>query len=110
MKNLVPKKTKLHLFKAVNYCSLDWLFLRASDQAKLERIQEKGLRLVFNDCVYSTYENLLKKAGLPTLCNRRWQDLMVLTFNIKNGLSPISTSLNNESKQWKLIIIYIHQT
>ena len=56
MKNLVPERTKLHLFKAVilpklNYCSLVWLFLRASDQRKLERIQEKGLRAVFKDSV-----------------------------------------------------------
>ena len=102
MKNLIPKKTKLHLFKAVNYCSLVWLFLRVSDQRKLEKIQETELRAVFKDCV-STYENLLKKVGLPTLHNRRWQDLMVLMFNIKNGPSPISTSLNYESKQWKLM-------
>ena len=65
MKNLVLKKTKLHLFnKAVilpklNYCSLVWLFLSASYQRKLERIQEKRLKAVFKDSV-STYENLLK--------------------------------------------------
>ena len=99
MKNLVPEETKLPPFKAailpkLNYCSLVWLFpglflreLRASDQRKLERIQEKGLRAVFKDSV-STYENLSKKAGLPTLRNRRLQDLMVLMFNVKNGLSP----------------------
>ena len=56
MENLVPEKTKLHLFEAVilpklNYCSLVWLFLRASDQQKLERIQEKGLREVSKDNV-----------------------------------------------------------
>ena len=92
MKNLVPEKTKLHLFKAVivpklNCCSLVWLFLRASDRRKLERIQEKGLRAVLKDSV-STAENLLKKAGLPRMRNRRQQDLMVLMFNVKNGLSP----------------------
>ena len=56
MENLVPEKTKLHLFEAVilpklNYCSLVWLFLRASDQQKLDRIQEKGLREVSKDNV-----------------------------------------------------------
>ena len=65
MKNLVLDKTKLHLFNEVvillklNYCSLVWLFLSASYQRKLERIQEKRLRVVFKDSV-STYENLLK--------------------------------------------------
>ena len=56
MENLVPEKTKLHLFEEVilprlNYCSLVWLFLRASDQRKLERIQEKELREVSKDSV-----------------------------------------------------------
>ena len=56
MENLVPEKAKLHLSEAVilpklNYCSLVWLFLRASDQRKLERIQEKGLREVSKDSV-----------------------------------------------------------
>ena len=92
MKNVVPEKTKLHLFKAVivpklNCRSLVWLFLRASDRRKLERIQEKGLRAVLKDSV-STDENLLKKTGLPRLRNRGLQDLMVLMFNVKNGLSP----------------------
>lgn len=75
MKNLVPGRTKLHLFKVViipklNYCSLVRLFLRASDQRKLKKIQEKGLRAVFKDSA-STYEHLLKEAGLPTLGIRR---------------------------------------
>ena len=52
MKNLVPKKTKFDLLKVVilpklNYCSLVWLFLRVSDQQKLERILEKELRVAF---------------------------------------------------------------
>ena len=63
MKNLVPKKTKLHLFKVVNYCSLVWLFLRVSDQRKLEKIQEKGLRAVFKDCV-STIRKSVKESRI----------------------------------------------
>ena len=43
--------------------------------------------MVFNYSA-STYKNLLKKAGLPTMHNRQLHDLMVLMFNVKNGLSP----------------------
>ncbi|RMX51262.1 hypothetical protein pdam_00004696 [Pocillopora damicornis] len=47
MKNLIPEKKKLHLLKELNYCSLVLLFLRASDQQKLERIKEKGIESGF---------------------------------------------------------------
>ena len=88
MENLVPEKTKLHLFEAVilpklNYCSLVWLLLRVSDQRKLERIQEKGTKRGFQGQCYtvSTYENLLRKKDYRTLHNRRLQDLIVLMFS-----------------------------
>ena len=72
MRKLVREKTKYRLFKSVilpglNYCLIVWLFIRASDKRKLERMQEKGLRVVFNDNT-SSYENLMFKA--------------------KNGMSP----------------------
>ena len=72
MRKLVPEKTKQRLFKSVilpglKYCLIVWLFIRASDKRKLERMQEKGLRVVFNDNT-SSYENLMFKA--------------------KNGMSP----------------------
>ena len=63
----MPEKSKLRLFKSVilarlNYYSIVWLFIRASDKCKLERMQEKavGLRAVFKDNI-SSCESLLKK-------------------------------------------------
>ena len=53
---------------------------------KLEKNARKGLRAVFNDNT-SSYESLLKKATLPTLYNRRQQDLAILMFKVKNGMS-----------------------
>ena len=50
-------------------------------------MQEKRLRAVFNDST-SSYESLLKKAALPTSYNRRLQDLAILMFKVKNGMSP----------------------
>ena len=92
MRKLVPEKTKLLLSKSVilsglNYCSTVRFFITASDKRKLKRMQEKGLRTVFNDNA-SSYESLLKKATLPTLCNRRLQVLTILMLKVKNGMSP----------------------
>ena len=69
---LTKMRKLVRLFKSVilpglNYCLIVWLFIRASDKRKLERMQEKGLRVVFNDNT-SSYENLMFKA--------------------KNGMSP----------------------
>ena len=51
--------------------------------------REKGLRAVFKDSSFqSSYEDLLRKAKLPTLYNRRLQDLAILMFKVKHGLLP----------------------
>lgn len=36
----------------------------------------------------STYEALLDKAKLPTLCNRRLQDMAILMYKVKTNLVP----------------------
>ena len=79
VRNLIPTEAKLQLYKAailphLTYCHLVWHFCRASDTRRLERVQERGLRAVFKDKV-STYQQLLKKAKLPSLLNRRLQDI-----------------------------------
>ena len=92
MFNLIPMKCKLILFKSailpyLTYCHLVWHFCKASDTRKLERLQERGLRAVFKDN-NSIYEQLLKKADLPTLLNRRLQDLCILMYKVKHKLCP----------------------
>lgn len=54
LRNLIPMKSKLILFKSailpfLTYCHLVWHFCKASDTRKLERLQERGLRAVFKD-------------------------------------------------------------
>ena len=92
MRKLMLEKTKSRLFRSVilpglNYCSIVWLLIRASNKRELERMQKKGLWAVFNDNT-SSYKVLLKTAALPTLYNRRLQDLAILMFKVKNGMSP----------------------
>ena len=51
LKNLLSTNTKLHLYKyailpVLTYCHLAWNFCTKSDRRKLERIQERALRIV----------------------------------------------------------------
>ena len=105
LRNLIPQKAKLQLFKGAilphsTYCSTVWNFCRASDSRKLERVQERAIYCDSN----STYPVLLQRAKLPTLYNRRLQDIAILTYKIKNGLCPnyISRLFIFRSNQYNL--------
>ena len=92
LRNLIPTEAKLHLFKAailphLTYCHLVWHFCRALDTCGLERVQERGLRAVFND-KQSSHQQLLVKAKLPSLYNRRLQDICILMYEVKHNLRP----------------------
>ena len=102
LRNLIPTTAKLVLFKSailpyLTYCHLVWHFCRASDTRRLERIQERGLRAVYKD-TKSSYHQLLNRANLPTLLNRRLQDICVLSvvpsrprrFRMRRHLSSLS--------------------
>ena len=91
LKNLIPVSAKLLLYKSaimphLTYCHLVWHFCRASDSRKLERLQERALRFVY-DNTNDSYDALLKKAKLSTLQNRRLQDILILMFKVKNKLT-----------------------
>ena len=89
LRNLIPCDAKLSLYKSsilphLTYCHLVWLFCNASDRRKLERIQEEALRAVYKTRSAS-YQELLDRAKLPTLYNRRLQDIATLMFNVKHS-------------------------
>ena len=90
LRNLIPTEAKLHLYKAaiiihLTYCLLVWHFCRASDTRRLERVQERGPSAVFKDKLPS-YQQLLEKAKLPTLYNRRLNDNRILMYKVKHNL------------------------
>ena len=92
-RNLIPAKAKLGLCKSsvisqLTYCHTVWHFWRASDRRKLSRVQERALRAIFNTKADS-YEELLSRANLSTLYNRRLQDIAILMFKVKQDTSPI---------------------
>ena len=94
LRNLIPTEAKLLLYKTsvlpyLTYCHLIWHFCKASDSRKVERVQERALRIVFNS-QSEEYSSLLKRAELPTLLNRRLQDIAILMFKVKYGMVPDS--------------------
>ena len=52
-------------------------------------MQERGLRAIFSDKQYGG-EELLIKANLPSLYNKRIQDILILLFKVKFTLLPQS--------------------
>ena len=80
LRNLITTEAKLLLYKTaimpyLTYCHLTWHFCKASDTRKVEKIQERALRIVYNSHS-ETYMNLLDRAKLPSLLNRRLQDIV----------------------------------
>ena len=81
LRNLIPCNAKLMLNKTsilphLTYFHLVWKFCKSSDSRKIERIQERAL-----------YEELLTRAKLPTLYNRRLQHIAILMYKVKYGMA-----------------------
>ena len=70
-----------------NYCPLVWHFCSSESMKKLEKIQERALRLLLND-YESGYDQLLIKSNKPTLQIRRLKLLATEIFKTINDLNP----------------------
>ena len=86
LRNFIPTRTKLQLFKAailpyLTYSHLVWHFCRASESRKLERIQERALRVTFCDKT-SRYDKLLVMVILCTL----QKDQATLMYEVKHNI------------------------
>ena len=97
LRNLIPCSAKLMIYKTsifpfrLTYCHVVWHFCKASDSRKVERIQERALRAVYKT-KSDTYETHLNRARLPTLHNRRLQDIGIYMNKVKTKLSRVSAS------------------
>ena len=70
-----------------NYCPLTWHFCGEINTKKIEKIQERALRFIYNDYV-SNYTQLLNKSKLPSLKIRRLKTIALETFKIVNKQCP----------------------
>jgi hypothetical protein len=75
------KLTIYHSFILSNFkfCPLSWHFCSEANTNKIEKIQERVLRFIYND-YNSTYENLLIVSKLPTLKVRRLRTMAIEVY------------------------------
>ena len=71
-----------------NYCPVVWHFCGEGNTKKMEKVQERALRFIYED-FNSNYETLLLKSGLPTLKIRRLRMMAIETFKILHKESPV---------------------
>ena len=86
----LSKLTIFHTFilSNFNFCPLAWHFCTEKNSKKLEKVQERALRFVYED-YDSTYEDLLQKARVPSLQIRRIRTMAIETFKIVNKIAPV---------------------
>ena len=71
-----------------NYCPLVWHFCNPQSIRNMEKIQERALRLIYDDNE-SSYEHILTVANKPNLELRRIRLLAIEIFKTLNNLNPI---------------------
>ena len=83
------KLTIFHSFilSNFNFCPLAWHFCSKTNTKKLENIQKRALRFIYNDYT-SSYEELLLKAKIPSLEIKRMRTMAIETYKILYNLSP----------------------
>ena len=87
--NKTSKLTIYHSFILSNlsYCPLTWHFCTEQNTRKIEKIQERALRFIFDDYTTS-YDNLLIESAIPSLKIRRLRTMALETYKILNKSSP----------------------
>ena len=85
-----PEKKALieaFVYSNLNYCSLVWHFTSMRSTNKIESIQKRALRLLYNDYT-STYDSLLTKVNKPSMEIKCYQTLALEIFKTLNDLNP----------------------
>ena len=71
-----------------NYCPIVWHFCGTGSMRKMEKIQERALRLMYADC-RSSYEELLRRSNQTTLHIRRLRIVALEVFKSVHQLNPV---------------------
>ena len=111
--DIESKKTLARSFvlSQFNYCPLVWHFCGTSSIHKLERIQERTLRFVFNDYV-TEYNQLLELNGESTLYLKRVRIMAQQVYKAINNQSPkyvrdLLSERNNRYSNRRPLNLYI---
>ena len=86
-RNLPNEHFSVFVLSNFNYCSLVWNFCGAEYTSKMERIQFRALKFVYND-FNTSYTELLARVNLPTLQLHRKREILVEVFKSVNKMSP----------------------
>ena len=70
-----------------NYCPLVWHFWSAKSVKKIEKIQERALRIVYK-FFSSDYESTLNKSGKSTMEGKRLRPVAMEVFKTPNNINP----------------------
>ena len=90
---IIPLERKKVIFNAFitsqfSHCPLVWMFnLSRVLNARIDKIQERGLRIVYDDYT-SSFEALLSRHGSVRIHHRNIQSVAVVMYKVKNGLCP----------------------
>ena len=90
LSSYIDEHYRLTIFRSfvlINYCSLVWNFCEAAHTSKMERIQFRALKYIYND-VGTSYEELLARANLPTLELHPKREILVEVFKSVDNISP----------------------
>jgi len=87
--NRLGKLTIYHSFilSNFNYCPVSCHVCSEANTKKMETIQERALKFIYNEN-HSTYEELLAKSKLPSLKIRGMRTISIETFKIINKETP----------------------
>jgi hypothetical protein len=64
-----------------SYCPLTWHFCGEQNTKKIEKIQERALRFIYDD-FQNSYEFLLEKSKLPSLETRRMRTAALVGYGM----------------------------
>jgi len=108
LRKLLSIQAKLTLYKAYilphfTFCSTVWMHCGKTASDKFEKLNKRALRLIFNDNA-NTYTTLLETANIPSLYDRRVQDMCVLIYKVihRTTPTPLRTLLTLRSKSRNL--------
>ena len=107
MSRFLSFKKKKTLYKSFvesqfKYCPLIWMFHSRTSNAKINRLPERALRLVYSD-FQSTFEELLEIDGSFSIHHQNIQTLAIEVYKVLHGLS--SSNLKELFVFKKIIII-----
>ena len=79
-----------YIISNFNYCPLVWMFSSTQSLNKIENLQKRALRFLYDD-FEASYEDLLSKGGKSKMNVRRLRTLCVKIYKILNDLTPSFT-------------------